>query len=579
MSNKEVLKRLISTKVKKYFVKLSFALFLSIIVAASTSSIAWLLDPAVKKIFLDKNLDMLYLIPLAIIIAFSTKGVSLYLARVTTIGVGLDVTKDLQQEMTESILKSDIHQIENKHSAKFISNFLFDTTLFRDLVSQSLLNIMKDTLTLIGLLSLMFYQNWRLAIFALLMMPFAIFISRALGKRMGKASREAQENSGYLSKFLSEILKNSKIIKIFQQETFEIARAKKTISATIEKIKKMLIVQIRATPVMEILTGFIIAGFIYYSGYMVVNGQIEINTFFSFLAAMMLAYQPIRSLAAINIGIHQGLAAVKRIFEVIDTKTAVKDLNSSNILKIKTGSIKFKKVYFSYPAVKEHAVKNINMEIKGGTVTALVGHSGAGKSTIFNLIPRFYDPTDGTISIDDQKIDAVAIDSLRKNISLVSQDVILFDDTVYANIAYANLKASKEQIIQAAKLAAAYEFIERLPSGMDTIIGENGIRLSGGQKQRISIARAMLKASPIILLDEATSSLDAESENQVQNAIMNLTKNKTTLVIAHRLSTIMRAEQINVLSNGEIVDSGKHDELLSRSEIYKNLYDKQIKSE
>ena len=577
MNNKEIFKRLVNTKVKKYFNKLLLALFLSIIVAISTSATAWLLDPAIKKIFIDKNLEMLYLIPLAIILAFSAKGISLYLARITTIKVGLDVIKDFQGEMAESILKSDIHKIEEKHSAKFISNFLFDTTLFRDLVSQILLNIMKDSLTLIALLSLMFYQNWRLAIFALLMMPFAAIVSRVLGKRMGKASREAQEHSGHLSKFLSEILKSLKIIKIFQQEDFEIERSKKIINFTAEKIKKMLIVQIRATPIMEIITGFIIAGFIYYSGYMVVNGKIEINNFFSFLAAMMLAYQPIRSLAAINIGINQGLAALKRIYEIIDTKKLIKDQSTSTELKIHKANIKFDKVSFSYPEVKDHAVKDINVEIKGGTVTALVGHSGAGKSTIFNLIPRFYNVSKGNIYIDNQNINEITLYSLRKNISLVSQDIILFDDTIYANIAYADLKATKDKIINATKLAAAYEFIEKLPNGINTVIGENGIKLSGGQKQRISIARAMLKDSPIIMLDEATSSLDSDSESKVQNAIMNLTKNKTTIVIAHRLSTIMRAEMILVLNNGKIVDYGRHEELLERSIIYKNLYDKQIK--
>ena len=578
MTNSEIFKRLIKTKVNKYFKRLVFALILSIIVALSTAATAWLLDPAIKKIFLDKDLTMLYLIPIAIVVAFSAKGISLFLARATTIKVGLDISRDLQQEMAETILKSDVHTIEDKHSAKFISNFIFDTQLMRELVSTALLNMMKDTLTLTFLICLMFYQNWRLAIFAILMIPCAAIISRSLGKRMGKAAREAQEHSGNLARFLSEILKASKVIKIYQKENFEYGRAKKFIYGLIEKLKKMTIIQIRATPIMEILTGFIIAGFIYYSGYLVMEGKIGINNFFSFLAAMMLAYQPIRSLASINIVVNQGFAAAKRIFEIIDTKISIREDENSENLTIKNASISFKNVNFSYPSSDQHAVKNLNLVIKGGSTAALVGHSGAGKSTIFNLLPRFYDPQIGSILIDDQNIGKVSLQSLRKNISLVSQDITLFDDTVISNIAYANLHASKEEVMEAAKLAAAEDFINNLPNKLETVIGENGVRLSGGQKQRLSIARALLKNSPIILLDEATSSLDAESENQVQQAISNLTKNKTTIIIAHRLSTIMNADTIFVLNNGEIVASGKHKELLNTSKIYKNLYDKQLES-
>ena len=578
MTNSEIFKRLIKTKVNKYFKRLAFALILSVIVALSTAATAWLLDPAIKKIFLDKDLSMLYLIPIAIVVAFSTKGISLFLARATTIKVGLDISRDLQQEMAETILKSDVHTIEDKHSAKFISNFIFDTQLMRELVSTALLNMMKDTLTLTFLICLMFYQNWRLAIFAILMIPCAAIISRSLGKRMGKAAREAQEHSGNLARFLSEILKASKVIKIYQKESFEYGRAKKVIHGLIEKLKKMTIIQIRATPIMEILTGFIIAGFIYYSGYLVMEGKIGINNFFSFLAAMMLAYQPIRSLASINIVVNQGFSAAKRIFEIIDTKISIREDENSKNLTIKDASISFKNINFSYPSSDQHAVKNLNLVIKGGSTAALVGHSGAGKSTIFNLLPRFYDPQIGTILIDDQNIGKVSLQSLRKNISLVSQDITLFDDTVMANITYANLNASEEEVMEAAKLAAAEDFVNNLPNKLETVIGENGVRLSGGQKQRLSIARALLKNSPIILLDEATSSLDAESENQVQRAISNLTKNKTTIIIAHRLSTIVKADTIFVLSNGEIVASGKHKELLNTSKIYKNLYDKQLEA-
>ena len=578
MNEKEVFLRLLKSNVKKYLNKLIFALILSIIVAASTSATAWLLDPAVKKIFLDQDMSMLYIIPIGIITAFSAKGISLYFARAITIRVGIDVKSDLQEEMAKTILKSDTQKIEDKHSGKFISNFIYDAGMIVDLVSRALLNLMKESFTLIGLLCLMFYQNWRLALFALLLMPVAGYVSRTLGKRMGKVSKETQEITANLSTYLSEILKSSKLIKIYQQEKFEIQRSRNLILLLAEKLKKMGIIQIRATPIMEIFTGFIIGGFIYYSGYLVINGQLEINSFFSFLAAMMLAYQPVKALAQIHIGINQGLAAAKRVYEVIDTEIKIKDKENSTKLSIKKAKIEFNNVSFSYPNSKRSAVKNINMNIDGGSIVALVGHSGAGKSTVFNLLPRFYDMSQGNVYIDDQSINDVSLDSLRKNISLVSQDIVLFDDTVYSNIAYANVLASKEQIIAVTKLAAAKNFIEELPQKYDTVIGENGVKLSGGQKQRLSIARALLKDSPIILLDEATSSLDAESESQVQNAIMNLTKNKTTLVIAHRLSTIMRADKIFVFNNGEIVDFGKHEELLNKSVVYRNLYDKQIES-
>ena len=573
---KKILRRLFESYVKKYFSNILIALILSLIVAGSTAAIAWLLDPAVKKIFIDQDETMIILIPIAIIVAFSSKGLSLYLARKKVIKVGYEISRELQDEMSASILKSDMHTIESKHSGKYISHYLYDVQLISNLVSTAVLNIMKDSLTLIVLLALMFYQHWKLACFAMIMMPLAALIAKTLGKRIGKATSQSAVVSGNLSTYLSELIKGSKVIKIYQQENFEHNRSKNIMRLMMEKLIKIAEVQIRATPIMEVLTGTIIAGFIYYSGLIVSTGEIQINNFFSFLTAMMLAYQPIRSLATINMVIYQGAAAAERIFGVIDTKINIKEIENSPVLKINQASINFKNVNFTYPNTEKHAIKNINISITGGDIVALVGHSGSGKSTILNLIPRFYDPSQGQVNIDNQNIADVNLYSLRKNISLVSQDIVLFDDTVYANIAYANLNASKNQIDEACKFAAAKEFIEDLPQSYQTVVGENGVRLSGGQKQRISIARAILKDSPIILLDEATSSLDADSEEKVQNAIMHLTKNKTTLVIAHRLSTIIRANKIIVLSKGEIADTGTHEELLKKSGVYKNLYSKQI---
>jgi len=573
---KKILLRLFNCYVKKHFTKVLIALVLSFGVAGGTAAIAWLLDPAVKKIFVEKDKTMMLLIPVAIFSAFAIKGLSLYFARTILIKLANEVVRFMQVELSSCVLKSDIHTVESKHSGKYISHFLYDISLVSQLVANGVLNLMKDSLTLIVLVSLMFYQNWKLASFAMIMMPLAAIVAKTLGRRLGKITSQSAKVVGNLTTFLSEMVKGLRMIKIYQQENFEFNRSKKIMEEHMTKQNKIGFVTIRATPIMEIITGFIIACFIYYTGLMVSTGEIQINNFFSFLTAMMLAYQPIRSLATINMLFYQGAAGAERVFAVIDHEAKIENNNISGTLNIKEGNVEFKNIDFSYPKTKVAAIKNINISIEGGTTVALVGHSGAGKSTIINLLPRFYDPDNGTIFIDKQNIRDVSLFSLRKNISLVSQDIILFDDTVRANIAYANMNATDDQIKKACKFAAADEFIEKLPQAYETLVGENGIRLSGGQKQRISIARAILKDTPIILLDEATSSLDAESEEKVQNAILNLTKNKTTLVIAHRLSTIIRANKIIVVNQGKIVETGTHNDLLKNSNIYKNLYSKQI---
>ena len=573
---KKYLSRLYNFYVKKHFSKLILALLLSFAVAGGTAAIAWLLDPAVKKIFVERDKTMMLLIPAGIVLAFSIKGLSLYFARTILIKIGNEICRKLQFEMTSNILKSDIHTIESKHSGKYISHFLYDVSLINGLVSNGVLNLMKDSLTLVVLISLMFYQNWKLAFFALIMMPLAAIVSKTLGRRMGKAVSEAAHVSATLSTYLSEMIKGSRMVKIYQQEKFESDRSDTILKRLMHKQNKIGFVLIRATPIMEVLTGLIIAGFIYYTGIMVSTGEIEINNFFSFLTAMMLSYQPIRSLATINMMFYQGAAAAERVFGVIDTEATIKEMDHLPNLKINKGNIELKNVEFSYPKTNRAAIKNISISIDGGSTVALVGHSGAGKSTIINLLSRFYDPAGGKIFIDNQDIKEIKLSSLRKSISMVSQDIILFDDTVRANISYAKLDASDEEIKNSCNFAAADDFIKDLPQSYDTIVGENGVRLSGGQKQRISIARAILKNSPIILLDEATSSLDADSEQKVQNAITNLTKNRTTLVIAHRLSTIIRADKIIVLKEGQIAEVGTHNDLLKNSNIYKNLYSKQL---
>ena len=573
---KKILLRVFNSYIKKHLGKLIIALFLSIVVAGSTGAIAWLLDPAVKKIFIDQDTTMMLLIPIAIALSFTIKGASLYTARIILIKISNNVVKAMQTQLASCILKSDINTIESKHSGKYLAHFFYDVGQVGQLVGSGVLNLMKDSLTLIVLVGLMFYQNWNLALFALIMMPLAAIVAKSLGKRINKAVSESAKIEGGLTSYLSEVIKGTRMIKIYQQENFEFDRSTKKIDERTNIQIKIGSILIRATPIMEILTGIMIGGFVYYSGFMIANGQMQINNFFSFLTAMMLAYQPIRSLATINMLFNQGAVGADRVFDVLDAEPSIRDISSASNLNIKKGNIKFEEVNFSYANTKKEAIKNINISIEGSTTVALVGHSGAGKSTIVNLLPRFYDPQKGAVYIDEQNIGSVTLSSLRKNISMVSQDIVLFDDTVRANVAYANMSASEKQIKEACDLAAAGEFIENLPQKFETIIGENGVRLSGGEKQRISIARAFLKNSPIILLDEATSSLDAESEEKVQNAIMNLTKNRTTLVIAHRLSTIIRADKIILVNRGEIADFGTHNELLKSSMIYKNLYSKQL---
>ena len=579
MTNFQIIKRLFKTYTKNYVNKILISVFFSLLVAGSTSSIAWLLDPAIEKIFIEKNQSLILIIPGLIILAFATKGIAMYLAKVIMIKVAHNVQKNIQSDLVNSLVKADTKLIDKKHSGKFISHLTFDVSMITNLVSTGLLNVTKDTLTLIGLLSVMFFQNWKLSLVALIMIPLAGFFAKNLGKRMGKVTTELQEKAGNLTTYLFEIFKNHKLIKIFQQENYEDERSDKFLNEIKEKSEKTQIVLVRASPIMEALTGIMIACLIFYSGKLIISNELGINNFFSFLAAMMLAYQPVRSLATLNITINQSLSASKRVLPIIDHKNEIFEKNSDQELKIVQGDIDFKNVNFKYDTKEDSALNLINLKIKGGKMTSLVGYSGAGKSTILNLIPRYYDCNSGDILVDKQSIYKSKLSSLRKNISLVSQDVTLFDDTIKNNIAYADLNASEDEIKKVAKLSFADDFIQKLPDKYDALIGENGLRLSGGEKQRISIARAMLKKSKIILLDEATSSLDAETENKIQQALSILIKDRTAVVIAHRLSTILNSDSIYVISNGKVIENGTHRELLSNSEIYKSFYQKQIRKD
>jgi|TARA_B100000780_G_scaffold155758_1_gene108935 subfamily B ATP-binding cassette protein MsbA len=577
MKEIDILKRLFFNYTRKHLKKILLSVFFAMLVAASTSAIAYLLDPAIKKIFIEKDQTLILIIPIFIIIAFATKGLSLYIAKVLMIDVSEEVKKDIQCDMLGNLISADTKLIDRQHTGKFISSITNDVTHITNLISTAVLNIFKDSLTLIGLLFVMFFQNWKLSLIAIIMIPLATFAARTLGKRIGKVATEQMQKAGILNTYLIELFKNHKLIKIFQQEKYENTRAEVFINEAKEKSKKISTIYVRSSPIMETLTGFMIAILIFYSGKLVLKNEIDINNFFSFLAAMMLAYQPVRALATLNITINQGLSAARRLLPIIDEKSElVENINDKN-LNVSHGNIEFKNISFKYNQEVKNVLNSINLKMLGGKMTSIVGHSGAGKSTILNLIPRFYDSFAGDIQIDNQSIYKNTISSLRENISLVSQDTTLFDDTIKNNIAYANFNASQKEIEEAAKHSFASEFIEKLPNKYETIIGENGTRLSGGEKQRLSIARAMLKKSQIILLDEATSSLDAETENKIQEAINFLTKNRTTIVIAHRLSTILNSDKIYVIDSGNVVGEGTHNELLVNSPVYKNFYEKQIR--
>jgi subfamily B ATP-binding cassette protein MsbA len=575
MNKIDLVKRIFRTQVKRYIPELSLTFLFIILTSLTTAATAWLLDPAIKEIFENKNIKMLYFIPLAIVLTFIIKAFAIYGTRIVTIKVGIKIIKNIQTLMAKKFLLSDISHITKKHSGKYLSNFTTDTGILFGVLTGVVVTLFKETFTLIALLGLMFYHDWQLSLLAIIMIPIAALSSKNLGKKMGKKVYLSLEASDKFMKFLSEMIKGSWLIKIYQKEEEELKRISMVIDERFKAIRKVEQTRLGAGPIMEIISAIAIAIVVFFAGYRSMQGAITLGEFVSFLAALMLAYQPVRALAGINIGMQEGIAAAKRIYEIIDQKNEIYHDENAPSLKLNNASIEFKNISFTYPD-GTHALKNLSAKIEGGTKVGLVGISGSGKTTFLNLIPRFFHLKNGSIFIDNQNINDINLNSLRKEISLVSQDVILFDDTIRANILYGNAFASNEEIIEACKFAAAQDFVEKLPNKYETIIGENGIKLSGGQKQRLSIARAILKNSSIILLDEATSSLDSESESVIQKAIENLTKNKTTIIIAHRLSTVMNCDKILVFEKGQIIEEGKHEFLVNNSSTYKKLYEKQI---
>ena len=575
MTNSEILKRLFSENIRPQLAKLSSSFIFMIIIALATGATAWLLDPAIEKIFLNQDAQMVWIIPLAIIGILFIKGIATFFQVSILTEVGQKIIADIQIKMFAKITYADLGWLQINHSGKIISNFLYDVTLLQASVSDNLANTFRNLLTLICLLAVMFYQDAELSIIAFIAIPLVAYLSKRLGQRMKKASTGSQAETGVLASLLSENLDGTRIVKAYQQEEAEIEKVSQSIYRRMHLLIKVAKTRAAAAPFSEFLAGFGIAGAMYYAGLRGIQGELPLNEFISFLGAMMLAFQPLRSLAQANTIMQEGFAAGQRVFDLLDQPLEIIEKNDAVKLKVRKGEVKFKNISLSYDK-KNNILDNINLTLEANSMTALVGPSGSGKTSTLNLIPRFYDPQNGDIIIDGQNIRDVSIYSLRSSIALVSQDPILFDLSIKENISYGKKDASEEELINAAKLASAHEFILKLPNGYETMIGEKGFSLSGGQKQRLSIARAFIKNAPILLLDEATSSLDSESESAVQKAISILMKDRTTLVIAHRLSTIENADKIIVLNDGNIEETGTHNQLIKSDGLYKKLYERQF---
>jgi subfamily B ATP-binding cassette protein MsbA len=566
-----LMRRLLREHVAGYWKRIALAMVMMVLVAASTASLAKLMEPVLDQVFTQKNSAMLREVAVVILVAFMIKGASAYGHGVLMNHVGQRIVADLQIRLFEHLLRADLALYHATTVGSLITRFTSDATMLRGAVSNAITGLGKDILTLFALVGVMFWQDWKLALIAFVAFPTAVLPILRLGKRMRKVASNTQDQQGVLTALLDRAFAGARHVKAYRAEDVEAGRAQVTINRLFELQHKSGKVRAASHPIMETLGGLAIVAVIVYGGGQVIDGARTTGAFFSFITALLLAYEPVKRLANLNTSLQEGMAAAQRLYAALDIKPRIIDAAGATVLKTPSGEIVFDQVHFSYRPDRP-ALKSLSLTAPAGKTVALVGPSGAGKSTLLNLIMRFYDVTDGAIRIDGQDIRSVTIDSLRRAIGLVSQEIFLFDDSVRANIAYGAPNATEAEIEAAAKGAAAHDFIMALPQGYDTVVGEQGVKLSGGQRQRVAIARAMLKDAPILLLDEATSALDTESERQVQTALKRLMQGRTSLVIAHRLSTIVDADLIFVIEGGRVVESGDHDTLLAQGGAYARLY-------
>ena len=586
--------------VKPYWLKLALAMLCMVFYSVLTAAQAFLVKPVLDGVFLKKegippfiqnmivqlhldgfflkkDLEMLRLLPFVIILLFSLKGIFNYGQSYLMNFVGLRIIADLREKLYNHLQTLSLSFFTKMPTGILISRITNDVNLIQGSVSSTITGLLKDAFTIIFLVGVVFYRDWKLAIIAFIIFPLAIIPIKEFGKRMRKFARKGQQRIGLLTTLLHETITGNRIVKAFNMEDYENRRFAEENERLFKTFLKRVRVRALSAPLMEFLGGIAAAVIIWVGGYSVVRGELTPGTFFSFLAALFMLYAPIRDLSKVNLEIQEGLAGATRVFELLDTTPEIKEIEGAVSLPPISKKIDFQKVNFKYD--EEIVLKDISFEVKVGEVIALVGMSGAGKTSLVNLLPRFYDVEKGQILVDDHDIRKVTLKSIRDQIGLVTQQTILFNDTVRNNIAYGSPKCSEREIMEAAQAANAHEFIQRLPQAYDTIIGEQGVKLSGGERQRISIARALLKNAPILILDEATSSLDSDSETEVQKALERLMKGRTVFVIAHRLSTIRNAHRIIVLSGGQIVEEGTHEELMTANGEYRRLHDLQFKDD
>jgi subfamily B ATP-binding cassette protein MsbA len=570
-STRRLVGRLLRDHVRPYAGRLALAFAMMAVVAGTTATLAKLMEPVLDQVFTNRDPLMLRAIALTVLVVFAVKGLASYGEAVVMNGVGQRIVADLQAALFDRLIHADLAYFNDTSTGTLISHFTNDANLLRSAVSNSLTGIGKDSLTLLALVGVMFYQDWLLAVIAFFAFPTAVMPILKLGRRMRKVSTNTQLELGRFTTLLDQVFQGARHVKAYGMEDAESARARAVIDRLYALAFKAGKVRAASHPIMETLGGVAIVAVILYGGAQVIDGARTTGTFFSFITALLLAYEPVKRLANLNNALQEGLAAAQRLFASLDTEPKIRDAADARPLAVTSGEVRFERVSFGYGAGSA-AVDAVSLTVPAGKTAALVGPSGAGKSTLLNLIPRFYDVTAGRVTIDGQDVRTVTMRSLRGAIGLVAQEVGLFDDTVRANIAYGRRDATEDEIVAAARNAAAHDFIMALPRGYDTPVGELGIKLSGGQRQRLAIARAMLKDAPILLLDEATSALDTESERQVQAALRLLMRGRTTLVIAHRLSTVVDADIIYVIEAGRVIEQGSHAELLARGGAYARLY-------